>query len=58
MKTKLTILADLLDMEPEEVRQAARAIKETRECQHDWELTWPNDPEEWQCKKCGKKGTR
>lgn len=58
MRTKLEILADLLEMDPDHVREAAEAMKQQRECTHDWELTWPNDPEEWTCKNCGKKGTR
>lgn len=25
------------------------------ECPHDWELSWPNDPCEYTCKRCGSK---
>lgn len=58
MKTAIERLADILDMDPDHIREAAEVMKEQRECAHDWELTWPNDPEEWTCKLCGKKGTR
>lgn len=54
----LEALAELLDMEPDDVRKAARNLKKERECTHDWQLTWPNDPEEWVCKLCGRTGTR
>jgi hypothetical protein len=29
-----------------------------KNCSHDWQLTWPLDPEEYTCKKCGVKNLR
>lgn len=58
MTNKIQILADILGMPVEHVHEALEAHSMQKHCKHNWVLTWPLDPEEYTCSKCGVKTLR
>ena len=62
MKPIIDHLANFLGMPAADLREAAIAIrnerlnaKNTGACEHDWRMSWPLDPVEYTCQKCGVK---
>jgi hypothetical protein len=60
MKSAIKRLADVIGMPADELRDAAIAIRNERlnaknpgPCEHDWRMSWPFDPVEYTCQKCG-----
>jgi len=61
-KSALERLAEALGVPADELRECAISIRNERlnaknpgSCQHDWRMSWPLDPVEYTCEKCGEK---